>query len=72
MPLGEDSEAYELDVLSGASVVRTLRASTPNVLYAATDEIADFGTPQSSLAVRVYQLSAAIGRGFPAAATLIP
>jgi hypothetical protein len=72
VPLGEDSEAYELDVLSGTSVVRTLHTTTPNVLYAASDETADFGGPQSSLSVRAYQLSAAIGRGFPAAATLTP
>jgi hypothetical protein len=72
VPLGEDSEAYELDVLSGTSVVRTLHAATPSVLYTASDETADFGGPQSSLSVRAYQLSAAIGRGFPAAATLIP
>jgi hypothetical protein len=72
VPLGEDSEAYELDILSGAAVVRTLHSATPSVLYAATDETADFGGPQSTLSVRAYQLSAAIGRGFPAAATLTP
>jgi hypothetical protein len=72
VPLGEDSEAYELDVMSGSTVLRTLHATAPNVLYAAADEIVDFGAPQSSLSIRVYQLSAAIGRGFPAAATLIP
>jgi hypothetical protein len=72
VPLGEDGEAYELDVLSGATVVRTLHATTTNVLYAASDETADFGGPQSSLSVRAYQLSTAIGRGFPAAATLTP
>jgi len=72
VPLGEDSEAYELDILSGAAVVRTLHTTVPSVLYAASDETADFGGPQSSLSVRAYQLSAAIGRGFPAAATLTP
>ena len=45
VPLGEDSEAYALDVLSGSSVVRTLYASTPNALYAAADEVTDFGGP---------------------------
>ena len=72
VPLGEDSEAYEVDVLTGASVVRTLHATTPSVLYAAANETADFGSAQSSLAVRVYQMSATIGRGFPASATLTP
>jgi hypothetical protein len=72
VPLGEDSESYEIDVLSGSTVVRTLHATTPSALYAAADETADFGGPQSSLAVRVYQMSATVGRGFPAAATLTP
>ena len=47
-------------------VVRTLSDATPSVLYAAADEIADFGAPQASLAVRVAQLSATVGRGFAA------
>jgi hypothetical protein len=72
VPLGEASEAYALEILAGASVVRTLAASSPAALYAAADEIADFGSAQSSLSVRLYQLSAAVGRGFPAIATLTP
>jgi hypothetical protein len=36
------------------------------VLYAAADEIADFGAPQASLSIAVYQMSTTIGRGTPA------
>jgi len=72
VPLGEATEAYELDILSGTTVVRTLSASSPAALYAAADETTDFGSAQSSLSVRLYQLSAAVGRGFPAIATLTP
>jgi hypothetical protein len=72
VPLGEHSEAYELDILSGASVVRTLQATTPSALYAATDEIDDFGSPQASLTVRLHQLSATVGRGIPTETTLTP
>ena len=72
VPLGEDSEQYALDIVSGGSVVRTLMASTPSVFYAAADEIADFGAPQTTLDVRVTQLSATVGRGFSAEATLTP
>ena len=72
VPLGEASEAYELDVLDGVTVKRTLTASTPSVLYAAADEIADFGAPQTNLSVRVAQFSATIGRGIAADATLTP
>jgi hypothetical protein len=70
VPLGEDSEAYELDILSGATVVRTLSSATPTVLYAAADETADFGSAQASLDIRLYQVSATVGRGFAAEATL--
>jgi hypothetical protein len=72
VPLTEASEAYELDVRDGATVKRTLAAGTPSVLYAAADEIADFGSPQTSLAVSVAQLSATVGRGFAADAVLMP
>ena len=70
-PLGEDSEAYAVDILSGANVVRSLTAAQPSALYAAADELADFGIWQASLAVRVAQLSATVGRGFAAESTLI-
>jgi hypothetical protein len=72
VPLGEDREAYEVDILHGASVARTLSASTPAVLYAAADELADFGSPQASLTIAVYQLSASVGRGIAAKAVLTP
>jgi len=72
VPLGEENEAYELDIVSGTSVVRTLQAATGSVLYAAADEIADFGSAQSSLTVRLYQMSATVGRGRAAEATLNP
>ncbi len=48
VPLCEDSEQYSVDILSGTSVVRTLDATAPTALYAAADEIADFGAPQTA------------------------
>jgi hypothetical protein len=66
VPLGEDSEQYAVDILSGTRVVRTLTVTTPTALYAAADELADFGAPQTSLHVRVMQVSATVGRGFAA------
>ena len=70
VPLGEDSEQYALDILSGGDVVRTLTTATPSVLYAAADEIADFGAPQACFHLRVTQLSATVGRGFATEITL--
>jgi hypothetical protein len=72
VPLGEDTETYELDVLDGSTVKRTLHVTSPSVLYANADEIADFGSPQSSLSARVAQLSTTVGRGIAAEAVLTP
>lgn len=70
VPLGEEREAYTLDILgSGGAVVRSIQTTAPQALYAAADELADFGTPQASLIVRVAQLSATVGPGFAATAT---
>lgn len=70
VPLGEDNEKYALDILSGVNVLRTILTTAPLALYTAADEISDFGTPQTSLHVRVTQLSATVGRGFAAEAVL--
>jgi hypothetical protein len=70
VPLGEEGQAYEVDILDGGDVVRTLTANASNVLYTSADELADFGAPQTSLNVRVAQISATVGRGIAAEATL--
>jgi hypothetical protein len=72
VPLGEEREAYALDVLDGATVARTLPADGPSVLYPAADELADFGAAQVSFSIRIAQLSATVGRGIAASATLTP
>jgi hypothetical protein len=41
VPLGEESEAYALDILSGGAVVRSIACGTPRALYAAADELAE-------------------------------
>ncbi|UYO41515.1 glycoside hydrolase/phage tail family protein [Rhodopseudomonas palustris] len=70
VPLGEDSEAYAIDILgSGGAVVRTMQTTVPQALYAAADERTDFGAAQASLTLRVAQLSATVGPGFAATAT---
>ena len=70
VPLGEETEAYTVDILSGSTVVRTIASSTPQALYAAADELADFGSAQTSLHIRVAQLSATAGAGYAAEVTL--
>ncbi len=63
-PLSESSEAYDIDIMNGSTVVRTISASTPTASYSAASQTTDFGSPQSSVSVRVYQLSAIVGRGY--------
>lgn len=69
-PVGEASEAYEIDVLDGSTVVRTIAVSSPSFAYSAADQTADFGAPQSSINFRIYQLSFVVGRGYPLEVTL--
>ncbi len=63
VPLGEDTESYRLDILAGATVVRSLTVLTPAYTYLDADMIADFGAVQSSLSLRIAQLSASFGAG---------
>lgn len=69
-PLNEESEAYEIEVMDGSDVVRTLTSATTTATYTAMQQSTDFGSPQSSITVRIYQISSAIGRGYAADATL--
>lgn len=64
VPLGEESESYEVDIMDGSNVVRTILASSETASYTAAQQIADFGSIQSSVTVKVYQMSAVIGRGY--------
>lgn len=70
VPLNEEREAYEVDVLNGANVMRTISTISPSATYTAAQQTTDFGSPQPSIAVKVYQLSTSVGRGRPAITTL--
>ena len=68
--LGEATESYEVDIMQGATVKRTLATSTPSVLYTSAMQVTDFGSNQSSVTVKIYQLSSVVGRGYPLETTL--
>jgi hypothetical protein len=73
VPLAEDSEAYVVEIRDGVMVKRTLTATTTSVFYPAAQQIADWGAllgPGNSLDIRIYQLSALIGRGAVRSVTL--
>jgi hypothetical protein len=66
VPLAEDSEVYEIDILDGSGVKRSLATTTTSVLYTAAHQTADWGAPLGpgqTLSISIIQLSALIGRG---------
>jgi hypothetical protein len=69
-PLGEATEAYEIDVMDGDDVVRTISATSETFAYSAANQTTDFGSAQSSIDVNIYQISAIVGRGYAGAFTL--
>jgi hypothetical protein len=67
VPLGEASETYEIEILDGGEVARTVTGlGAPAWLYSLADQETDFGAAATSIAFRVYQVSAAFGRGIAA------
>lgn len=63
--LDESSESYQIDIYSAgfAAVVRTISTATASASYTAAEQTADGLTPGSAVNVRIYQLSANVGRG---------
>lgn len=56
VPLDEAEERYRLEILDGSAVVRTVEIGEAEFAYAAADELADFGMPQTVLGLRLRQL----------------
>jgi hypothetical protein len=57
----------------GATVKRTLSTGAQSVIYPATQQTADWGAPLGpgeTLDVRIFQVSALVGRGAPQTVTL--
>lgn len=71
IPLDEPTETYEIEVLDGATVKRTLAVSSTSVLYTQAQQLTDFGALPTDLDVRVYQISSRIGRGWPGDGSLV-
>ena len=64
--LGEVTELYSVEIYNNAYyqlVTRTLAATQPSLIYTAVQQIADFGSVQPIVYVRVYQQSETAGRG---------
>lgn len=66
--LSESAESYEIDIFADgtyATVKRTLTSATQSAAYTSAQQVTDFGSNQSTLYVKVYQLSDVVGRGYP-------
>ena len=62
--LGEAAERYLLTIRDGdGAALRSVETTAPEHLYAAADELADFGAPQPAIRVSVQQVSAVAGPG---------
>lgn len=73
VPLFEDAESYEVDILDGATAKRILASNTASVVYTGAQQTADWGAllePGDSLQVRLFQVSQQFGRGAPKLETL--
>jgi hypothetical protein len=71
VPLNEDVEQYDLEVVGGTgTVLRTATVNAPAWTYTRAMQIADFGAPQSSFRVNIYQDSVIYGRGQVRSATI--
>lgn len=64
VPLNEEVEKYDLEIYNGVTLVRSvLGLTTKSYLYTSAMQVTDFGTNQTSVKIRVYQLSTSVGRG---------
>lgn len=71
IPLNEQSELYDVEILNGVNVVRVFSNIPTSALnYTAIDQTADFGSAQASVSIKIYQLSARVGRGVAAQAVV--
>lgn len=72
VPLNEDGQGYDVEVLDtdNVTVKRTVTVTSNRFAYSASDQTVDFGSPQSTIRLNVYQRSATVGRGFTANVTI--
>lgn len=68
-PDDEDTDSFEVDIMNGASVVRTITSSTTSITYTSAQQTTDFGSVQSSIEVNIYQISNTGARGYALNAT---
>lgn len=66
--IGEASEQYQIDVFADgtyATVKRTISTTSQSAAYSSANQVTDFGANQTTLYLKIYQVSATVGRGYP-------
>ncbi|MDP9991958.1 hypothetical protein J2W28_000986 [Variovorax boronicumulans] len=66
VPIGEAALAFEVVIYSDntfATVKRTLATSATTVTYTSAQQVEDFGSNQTTVYMRIYQMSDVVGRG---------
>lgn len=68
-PVSETTLAFDVEIYSNVSftsIKRTLSNLTTNAFtYTNAQQVTDFGAVQTTLHIKVYQLSSIVGRGYP-------
>ncbi len=70
VPLGEETEEYQVDILKAGQPVRTISVTKSQAIYNVDHQVADFGVPVTAVDVAIYQISTLVGRGFAFTGTL--
>lgn len=68
IPLGEETETYRIEVYSDGTfttIERTIDFTGTSVVYTNAQQTADFGSVQTTLHLRCYQMSAVVGASKP-------
>jgi hypothetical protein len=71
--LGEATESYNIYIYSDGTYTtlkRTLTSSTQTVAYTSANQVTDFGSNQATLYVKIPQVSAIVGDGYPLTAAI--
>jgi hypothetical protein len=70
-PLMDGTERYEVDILDGSTVVRTISVSAATTTtYSAANQTTDGLTPGNPVSLVIYQMGDLVGRGRASAATV--
>lgn len=73
VPMSEADEAWQVEIMDGATIKRVLTSTTTSTVYTAADQTADWGAPLGAgdrLGVRIAQIGQAFGPGAAAITTL--